>query len=82
MNAAKIGSSARLRRALIALEASGGWMSTRDLIWDANICAVNSVIAELRVNGCRIETKVETDEEGRRRWFYRLTGTPEGWRGS
>lgn len=79
MRAARLTKSARLKRALRALQADGGWMSTRELIRRARICAVNSVIAELRENGCDIETKQDTDDKGERRWRYRLKKAPEGW---
>lgn len=83
MNSADLNKSPRLRRALGTLEAAAeageGWMTTRDLIWAAGICAVNSVIAELRDNGCTIETRQVPGVEGRR-WEYRLTHAPAGWR--
>ncbi|MGR3485515.1 MAG: hypothetical protein ACU0BF_09230 [Paracoccaceae bacterium] len=79
MNAASLARSARLRRTLDALD-GGGWMTTRDLIRAADICAVNSVVAELRANGCAIETRHDVDDAGRPRWSYRLTSAPDGWR--
>lgn len=76
--------SARLRRALATLEAASeagdGWMTTRALIWAAGICAVNSVIAELRDNGCKIETRQATVSGEARRWEYRLIEAPKGWK--
>lgn len=41
--------------------------STRDLIRKANVCAVNSIISELRANGVQIECKREKNL-----WFYAL----------
>ena len=41
--------------------------TTRDLIRKANVCAVNSCIAELRANGIQIECERKKD-----RWFYAL----------
>lgn len=76
MHAAKLETSPRLRRALTVLEGRRGeWIGTRTLIREARICAVNSVIAELRVNGCVIEC--EQRKHGKeRRWVYRLTASP------
>lgn len=50
MNAATIATSPRLQR-LLAVRADGGEHSTRDLISAAQICAVNSAVAELRHAG-------------------------------
>ena len=79
MHHAKLDTSPRLQRALIALQSSRGWITTRTLIRKANVCAVNAVIAELRENGATIECKQEVDAKGQRRWFYRLVSAPEGW---
>lgn len=79
MNAARLSSSARLRRALTALEAMPE-LTTLELIRAANICAVNAVVAELRENGCEIECEQRTDTDGRRRWVYRLIRAPKGWK--
>jgi hypothetical protein len=46
--------SSRLRRVLAVLT-DGRWHSTRDLMETAVVCAVNSIIHELRVNGYGIE---------------------------
>jgi len=54
MHAARLASSPRLRRALRALRAAGGEISTYQLSRRARLCAVNSVIAELRANGFKI----------------------------
>jgi hypothetical protein len=40
--------------------------STRDLIRRAKVCAVNSIISELRENGMQIDCQRVGD-----RWFYR-----------
>lgn len=53
MNAAKLSKSTRLRRVMRVLR-RGGAYTTRDIIRKANVCAVNSIIAELRQNGYRI----------------------------
>lgn len=77
MHAARLSHSPRLQRTLAALEARRGWMSTRTLLRRANICAVNSVVAELRENGVAIECEQRVTKSGARRWFYRLADGPE-----
>ena len=69
MNYARLENSERLQRTLAALE-TGGWRSTRDMIRDANICAVNSCISELRANGFEISTRCL----GKGRFEYKLEG--------
>lgn len=81
MRHASLEKSARLRRTLIVLIEVGGWISTRTLLRKANICAVNSVIAELRENGAVIDCEVKVTKKGKRRWCYRLIKAPEGWNG-
>lgn len=54
MNAANVGTSPRLQRVLRAL-AAGEKLSTLQIIERAQVCAVNSCIAELRANGHPIE---------------------------
>ena len=56
MHAARPSHSKRLQRVL-ALLSDGQWHSTRDIVDRAHVCAVNSCIAELRWNGCWIETR-------------------------
>ena len=75
MHAARL-SSPRLRRALAELRAAGGEISTWDLGRRARICAVNSVVAELRAHGFEIACRQEV-REGRRRFFYTLLKEPE-----
>ena len=79
MHSATLSASPRLRRTLAVLEEAGGWISTRALLRAADICAVNSVVAELRDNGCTIDCEQRV-EGGERRWFYRLVEAPKGWR--
>jgi hypothetical protein len=52
MHAAKL-SSPRLKRFLNLLS-NGGSYTTRDIIYQAHVCAVNSVAAELRQHGIGI----------------------------
>ncbi len=80
MRSASLATSPRLRRALDVLETARDWMSTRDLILEAHVCAVNSVISELRANGCTIAVRRDVDDAGVRRWLYRLEAAPAGWR--
>ena len=52
---AKIENSPRLRRTLEALEAAGiVGLTTREVIAKANVCAVNTVMAELKRNDIKI----------------------------
>ena len=71
MHAATLGHSPRLRRVLAVL-CDGQEHSTRDLVIEAEVCAVNSTIAELRANGFQVSCRVVTDGHGERRWLYRL----------
>lgn len=73
MNYANVEKSPRLQRTLRVLRA-GGWHSTRALMRAADICAVNSVVAELRANGFAIDTRCV----GRGRYEYQLTTADGG----
>mgnify|MGYP000442267842 CR=1 FL=1 len=73
MRWARIESSPRLQRVLWAMM-DGQWHSTRELIVEAEVCAVNSCIAELRANGIEIETRCT----GVGRYQYRLVRIPDG----
>lgn len=64
---AKIEDSERLQRVHQIL-LDGDWHGTRRIMRLADVCAVNTVIAELRANGCRIDTRCV----GRGRYEYRL----------
>jgi biotin operon repressor len=68
MNAARYANSDRLQRAVRYLS-DGKWHSTMDIIKAANICAVNSVMSELRENGFSIQSECNA-----RVWYYRLAG--------
>lgn len=57
--------------------ADGRAHSTRDLIRRAEVCAVNSCIAELRANGAAIDGRWEQDRLGRRVFVYRLKEAPK-----
>ena len=66
MNAASIESSDRLNRVLDLLS-QGGEFTTLDIIKEANVCAVNSIISELRQNGFDIDCQRRGNK-----WFYKL----------
>lgn len=56
MHAAKLQKSQRLQRVLKLLK-TGHIYTTRQIINAARVCAVNSIISELRDNGFDIECK-------------------------
>lgn len=66
MHAARIHTSERLQR-VDTLLADGNPHSTMEIIHAANVCAVNSIIAELRANG-RMITCQRVDDV----WFYQM----------
>ena len=66
---AKIENSDRLRRVLAVLS-DGKPHSTLEIIAYARVCAVNSCIAELRMNGFRIQCR----QAGRERFEHTLLG--------
>jgi hypothetical protein len=65
MNAARIEKSERLQRVDFLLS-DGLEYSTLDICIKANVCAVNSIISELRQNGRRILCERRGDI-----WLYR-----------
>ena len=67
VNAANVDRSHRLRRVRAVL-ADRREHSTRDLVIEADVCAVNSCVAELRAQGYDIRCR----REGRV-WRYRLS---------
>ena len=75
MHAARLAHSPRLQSALAAL-GDGAEHSTLDLVHEAGVCAVNSVIAELRANGYAIHCRQAKAPGGGRIWLYRLV-TPQ-----
>lgn len=70
MNSARLAHSPRLDR-VFRLLLDGKPHSTRDVIRRANVCAVNSIVAELRDNGIAIGCS-----RIGKRWFYQLQGDP------
>ncbi len=66
MHYAKIEKSARLKRVKELLQ-DGRKHSTRDIVRNAYVCAVNSVVSELRANGLDISCKRKENI-----WSYQL----------
>lgn len=72
MHAARLDSSPRLQR-VHALLSDGIERSTLDIMAGAQVCAVNSCVAELRANGFRIECRQRRDPTtGQRVWLYHM----------
>ena len=70
MKHARLQTSDRLQRVARLLE-GGREYSTSEIVQYANVCAVNSAIAELRANGFDIACRRQGDV-----WFYRLQTQP------
>lgn len=66
MNAATLDTSDRLQR-VYKLLSKGGEYTTLDIIQKAGVCAVNSIISELRQNGYEIDCQRRSNK-----WFYRM----------
>ena len=66
MNAAALETSDRLQRVLKLLS-RGGEFTTLEIIQKAGVCAVNSIISELRQNGYDISCVRRANK-----WFYRM----------
>lgn len=73
MNAASLPSE-RLQRLLAVLE-DGKPLTTRTIMRRANICAINSCVAELRQHGAEI-TCTRQLVAGKWRFFYTMTKGP------
>lgn len=74
MNAAPL-SSPRLQRVLKLL-ADGKEHTTRDVVRNARVMAVNACMSELRVHGAEIACS-QRRVNGARRFYYRMTKGPE-----
>lgn len=70
MNAARLDESPRLQRVLDVLS-DGRSHTTREIVAAADVCAVNSCVAELRANGVGVSCS-QGFERGRRVFRYRL----------
>lgn len=68
MNSARLKNSKRLQRVRNLL-ATGREYSTMDIIHKANVCAVNSIISELRENGIYIICRRKAGA-----FYYQMTG--------
>ena len=66
MHNAKIEKSSRLQRVMKVLK-DGNKHTTRDIIRKASVCAVNSIVAELRANGIAVYCERSGDK-----WSYWL----------
>lgn len=76
MHFARLNTSDRLQRALAVLKDAGGEISTLELSRKARVCAVSSVISELRRNGAVIDCRQQV-VAGERRFFYELKQSPK-----
>ena len=73
MHFARIEESERLLR-VHRLLSDGAWHGTREIMLAADVCAVNSIIAELRANRYDIRTRCV----GRGRFEYQLQVEDQG----
>ena len=71
MHNATLNNSARLRRVMAVL-ADGKPHSTRDIMREANVCAVNSCVSELRENNIAVQCECL----GQGRFQYTLLQPP------
>ena len=72
MHAARLDRSERLQR-VHGLLADGIERTTLEIVNAAKVCAVNSIVAELRWNGLYIECRRGRDPvTGRPVWLYRM----------
>lgn len=72
MHSARLKNSERLQRAYGVMR-DGRPRTTLEIIQAAQVCAVNSVISELRDNGCAIDCWRNGDV-----WLYRMTRDADG----
>ena len=75
MNHARLDRSKRLQR-VHALLADCREYSTLEIARQARVCAVNSVISELRANGCIITGRWTVSPRNERIFVYRMTTSP------
>ena len=68
---ARLSHSPRLQRVLQLLH-DREWRSTREIIYKANVCAVNTCIHELRQNGFIIEQRYGKTARNEKKSEYRL----------
>jgi hypothetical protein len=78
MHAATLKNSSRLQ-AVHSLLLDGQEHSTRDIIKRTGMCAINSIISELRENKIRIDCRyVGETENGNSEYAYKLSGPASG----
>lgn len=77
MHAARVERSARLRR-VHELLSDRREHSTLGIAVGARVCAVNSIVAELRHGGAEIACRVRVSPRGDRVWLYRMTSPARG----
>ncbi len=66
-------------QACLRLLADGQWRTTRQILRRTGVCAVNTVISELRFRGAEIECEQRRRQSGHGRvWYYRMTKEPVG----
>ena len=71
MHAARLDRSPRLQR-VHELLSDGAEHSTLEILQEAGVCAVNSIVAELRHAGAEIECRQSVSGTGQRVWLYRM----------
>lgn len=71
LRAGRLDRSPRLQRVRDLL-LDGREYSTLEIVQGAHVCAVNSIVSELRANGLKIACRVIVAPNGERTWLYRL----------
>lgn len=76
MRAARLDKSPRLQRVFDALKTAGNaGLTTMEIIQRANVCAVNSIAAELKANGIGVTcTREGRTADGAAIYRYRVAG--------
>ena len=72
MHAARLACSPRLQR-VHDLLADRREHSTMDIVQACSVCAVNSIVAELRAGGAEIACRQIRSHRGERVWLYSMT---------
>jgi hypothetical protein len=73
MHAARFSHSKRLQRVYACLHKHKRGLTTRQIVQRAEVCAVNSIISELRANGAKISCTLEgVAKDGTRTYRYAL----------
>lgn len=75
MHAARLYESPRLQR-VANLLLRGDWFSTMHIAKKANVCAVNSIISELRANQWVVDCRVRSTQNGKV-WQYKASDFPK-----